>query len=133
MPAGGTPCLKHGKAVAGVVRAVGKGSAWLLGTYVGHSGTAYRDAQTPQAVRAILAKCGIEPVGRGKLLLRRRVAGDREAWIFTNPTRAAVTESVDVAGWGTVEDLLGARLTRRGRTVAVTVDSLDVKILIASR
>ena len=37
------PCLLAGEAVAGVVRRVGPGRAWLLGTYAGHSGVAYRD------------------------------------------------------------------------------------------
>ena len=133
VPAGGTPCLKHGKVVAGVARKVGKGSAWLLGTYVGHSGTAYRDAQTPRAVRAILARCGVAPVRQGKLLLRRRVAKDKEAWIFSNPTDQCVTETVSVEGWAKVSDLLDGPVRRSGDRVRLTLASLDVAALILEK
>ncbi len=133
VPEGGAPCLMHGKAVAGVVRNVGDGTAWLLGTYVGHSGTAYRDAQTRLAVRTVLAACGVKPERAGKLLLRRRVAGNREAWFFTNPTAAPVTEAVNVTGWKRVEDLLGQRLLRKGGSIRLTVKSLDVRVLVLER
>ena len=58
---GSEPVLRYGDAVAGAVREVGQGRAWLLGTYVGHSGTAYRDAETTAGVRALLAACGVAP------------------------------------------------------------------------
>jgi hypothetical protein len=85
-PQGGEACLRYGDEVAGTVRSVGEGRAWLLGTYVGHNGTAYRDQETRAFVRALLAQCGVTPEHQGRLLLRRRGVPGKEAWLFTNPT-----------------------------------------------
>jgi beta-galactosidase len=126
-------CLRYGDEAAGTVRSVGGGRAWLLGTYVGHNGTAYRDERTGAFVRALLAQCGVTPAHEGRLLLRKRVAPDKEAWLFTNPTEGAVTERVDVAGWSVVGDLLGEPLLREGDWVELVVDSLDVRALILER
>jgi hypothetical protein len=132
-PTGGKPVLRCGREVAGVCRQAGKGQAWLLGTFAGHGGTAYRDPASQDCVMSILKRCGIESDAVGRLLRRRRVARNREAWIFTNPTAKAVTESVDVSGWDRVEDLLGLRLARKGRALRLTVGSLDVRVLILER
>jgi beta-galactosidase len=127
---GSEPCLRYGDAIAGTVRAVGTGRAWLLGTYVGHSGTAYRERDTAQCVATMLAACGVQPTREGRLLLRKRVGRDAEAWLYTNPTDGPVTERIDVSNWARVEDLLGAPLERDGATVLLTVNSLDVRALV---
>ena len=103
---GAEPVLMAGEAVAGVRRAVGKGQAWLLGTFVGHSGAAYRDPAIPAAVKALLAACGVTPEHEGKLILRKRVTPEKEAWLFFNPTGESITEEIAVADWGRVSDLL---------------------------
>jgi hypothetical protein len=133
--AGSRPCLMLGDATAGTVRVVGKGRAWLLGTFIGHSGTAYREPAAQGFARALLGRCGIGPAHDGKLLLRKRVSpsGNKQAWLFTNPTGSALTESVDVSGWSRVDDLLAGRLTRQGDRVDLSVDSLDVRVLIVRR
>ncbi len=119
-------------AIAGVRRRVGRGSAWLLGTYVGHSGTAYR-LPGHGAVRALLQTCGVSSPQYGPLIVRRRVTPDREAWLFTNPTANPVTEMIDVSAWSGVEDLLGQPVAGRDGRVELTVAGLDVRVLIVSR
>lgn len=131
-PAGGVPVLRCGEAVGGVCRKVGKGTAWLLGTFAGHGGTAYRDAESQSCALKILAECGIKSDACGKLLRRRRVADGKEAWLFTNPTDQPVTEFVDLGAWSHVEDLLGETLVCENRKVQLTVDSLDVRVLVLS-
>jgi hypothetical protein len=125
--------LRAGEAVAGVRRRVGKGQAWLLGTYVGHSGTAYRDPAIHAAVKALLAACGVAPEHEGNLLLRKRVTPGKEAWLFFNPTGERLAEKMSVAGWEKVVDLLGAPVERAGALVELTVCALDVRVLILSR
>ena len=127
---GGEPCLRYGDAVAGTVRSVGNGRAWLLGTFIGHAGTAYRDAENASFVRALLAECGVATAHEGELLLRRRAAAGKEAYILTNPTDHAVTERVDVQGWTHIEDLLGGGLEPDGNEVEITLGSLDVSVLV---
>ena len=127
---GGEPILSHEGSVAGVVREVGKGKAWLLGTFIGHNGTAYRDESTRAAVCGLLGLCGVSPEHEGQLLLRRRVAEGKQAWLFTNPTRERVEERICVKGWAQVSDLMGGPLQRDGGSVALAVESLDVRVLI---
>ena len=132
-PTDSTPALHHGDAVAGTVRQVGGGCAWLLGTFVGHNGTAYRDEDTRALVRALLAHCGVAPEHSGHLLLRKRAIEDKETWLFTNPTDLEVTEHIDVSRWPSVRDLFGASVEREDDWVTLTVSSLDVRGLILER
>lgn len=127
------PVLYAGEVVAGVRRCVGTGQAWLLGTYVGHNGTAYRDPTIHAAVRALLAACGVTPEHDGKLIVRKRVTPGKEAWVFTNPTGEPVTESVAVSEWTQVEDLLNGTVSPVAGTIDVTVDPLDVRVLVLQR
>jgi beta-galactosidase len=127
------PLLMYGKEVAGVVRQTGQGRAWLLGTFAGHAGTAYRDEQTPTLIGKLLAQCGVTPLHNGRLLLRKRVSPTKEAWIFTNREPRNVAESINVAGWREVVDLLGEPLNRGGDTLKLAVNSLDVRVLILTR
>ena len=82
---------------------------------------------------AILAQCGVFPAHSGRLLLRKRVTAEKEAWFLTNPTAEEVTESLPLGGWSRVEDLLGEPLAREGDKVTVTVGPLDVRVLILSQ
>jgi beta-galactosidase GanA len=132
-PVASEPVLRFGNAVAGAVRQAGKGRAWLLGAYIGHNGTAYRDAETRAAVRALLAGCGVEAAHTGQLLLRKRIAGNREAWLFTNPTPDEVGEPVDVADYREVRSLLGEPFEWRGNQIVLAIKSLDVAALVMER
>jgi hypothetical protein len=131
-PQAGEACLCYGDEAAGTVCLAGEGRAWLLGTYVGHNGTAYCDDQTRAFVRALLAQCDVTPEHEGRLLLRKRIIPGKEAWLFTNPTADKVSERVDVANWPTVEDLLGEPLQREGSEVMLNVPSLDVRVLVVA-
>ena len=130
---GSTPILRAGDEIAGVVREAGQGRAWLLGTYVGHNGTAYRSPIIHAAIRALLAACDVTPEYTGSLVLRKRVTPEKEAWLFTNPTGDAITESVPVAGWSKVEDLLGEPVAVQGDAATFTVEPLDVRVLVLHR
>lgn len=127
---GSEPCLMYGDEVAGVVRKAGKGEAWLVGTYVGHNGMAYRDTETRSSVLALLTQAGIEVKRCGGLLLRKRVSARKEAWFLTNPTDQLITESINVKGYDTVEDLLDEPIARDGDSLTLSVESLDVKVLV---
>ncbi len=131
--AGAETALMAGDAVAGVRRRVGRGQAWLLGTYVGHNGTAYRDPVIHAAVRALLAACGVTPGHDGKLILRKRVTPGKEAWIFFNPSGDPVTETVSVAGWQEISDLLGQPVPVAGGFAELAVAPLDARVLIVEQ
>ena len=130
---GAEPVLLAGAAAAGVRRRAGKGQAWLLGTYTGHSGTAYRDSAIDDCIRALLAACGVAREHDGRLILRKRILPNKEAWILTNPTESVVAERIPAHGWPHVEDLLGGDVARTGDSLEVSVDPLDVRVLVLSR
>ncbi len=130
---GSEPLLRYGDAVAGVVRSVGEGKAWLLGTYVGHSGTAYRDPANHEAVEALLAACDVVPERAGELLLRKRVAPGKEAWFFTNPAHHELTAEVALPLGANVSDLLDIPFTMQQGKAIVRVPSLDVRVLIIEK
>ena len=127
------PCLQYGEAVAGIVKKVGRGRAWLLGTFVGHSGMAYRDKESKAFIQALLIQCDVAPEHNGDLLLRKRIIKDKEAWIFTNPTEKDVAERIAVRGWSKVEDLLGDELEQKDGYVNLTVKSVDVRVLVLKK
>jgi beta-galactosidase len=124
------PCLLYNNKTAGIVRQIGRGQAWLIGTYAGFNGTAYRDKKTRECVRKILEKAGAKPEHDGQLLLRERKCKGREAWIFTNPTEKDLVEKIDVSGWNKVEDLLEGKVKPVSGKVALKVGSLDVRVLV---
>jgi hypothetical protein len=109
----------------------GKGKALLLGTLVGHNALAYQNADTPALVLRLLELVGTAPLQAGKLLKRVRQTAGKQAWFFTNPTGETVTENIAV-GSARVEDLLGESIDRQANHVVLTVQPLDVRVLIVS-
>ncbi|MBA4168483.1 MAG: beta-galactosidase [Chitinophagaceae bacterium] len=132
-PGTAEPVLQYGNEVAGTVRTAGKGRAWIIGSFVGHNGTAYRDDDALAFVKKLMDNCGVEGESKGKLLLRRRIGANREAWLLTNPTPNEVTEPIDVSGWTKVTGLLDTFPEKNGDKISVTVPSLDVKVLIMEK
>jgi beta-galactosidase len=118
---------------AGSVRTVGAGHALLIGTLVGHSGTAYRLPQTTGFVRKLLSLAGVEPAHSGELLVRRRARGREVALVVTNPTREPVTETVAVGPCSAARDLFGAEIEIVEGGVSLAVDSLDVRVVVVER
>jgi beta-galactosidase len=135
-PAGvlrGAACGPEDRPAAG---AGGKGGALLLGTLAGHQGMAYRGPENRDLVARVLRWTGVQPhpaCPAGRLLVRRRFAPEAEAWFFTNPHSGTITEEVDISGFRGVEDLLGGELPRNGNRVSLTVDELDVRVLVLRR
>lgn len=127
---GAEPVLAAGDDVAGVRRRHGAGAAWLLGTYLGHSGTAYRDPAVHAGIRNLLAACGVTPTHAGCLLLRKRMVPGKEAWFLTNPTAEPVRETVATPRGARVSDLLDEPLEYTEAGVTITVGALDVRVLI---
>lgn len=127
---GSEPILTAGNDVAGVRRRAGQGSAWLLGTYAGHSGVAYRDPAIHACVRALLAECGARPEHDGSLILRKRIIAGKQCWIFFNPTSQPLAEKVRAAGFRRAEDLFGGEIALERGSFELTVPALDFKAAI---
>jgi len=110
LPTTATPLLYAGDEVAGVSQAVGAGRAILLGTFAGLCATAHTHPEADLFMERLLADAGVQPDRCGRLLRRRRVLDDRQAWFLINPTDVPVTERISLDGWAAAGDLLGDAL-----------------------
>jgi len=127
---GAETVLTYGDEIAGTTRRHGNGYAWLLGTFVGHSATAYRSDNNRNFVSLLLKRCGLDFDEQRKLFVRCRGTSDRQAWIITNPTRSAVTEVFEIGDYDIVEDVLGDPVFAEGNRISIRVESLDVRAII---
>lgn len=128
---GSVPVLKYNDLVAGTVMPQGIGKAWLLGTFIGHNGTAYRNKFTPQFVKKLMKICNIVPEHDGELRIRKRIVTGKEAWIVTNPTNHPVTERLILnKEWSHASDLFDKELKIENKTIEVSLGSLDVSVII---
>lgn len=124
--------FRIGSEAAGISQSHGEGKIWLLGTYVGPGGTAYRDGETTAAVQKMLLNCGVQPSHHGRLLLRKRIGSGQEAWFITNPCRETVSEALQIPAGRMVTDLLDQPLIRIGNSVQLTIEPLSVQVLIVN-
>jgi beta-galactosidase len=127
-----TVCFKWDSKAAGLVKSLGKGKIWLLGTAVGPGMTAYIDAGSTRGIRTLLNACGVMPEHEGTLRIQKRIFENQQAWFITNPAREAVTEKIILPEGLSVKDMLapsGSWNTAAG-AITVTVDPLDVQLLI---
>ena len=75
----------------------------------------------------------LDETGPAQFSHRKRAIEGKEAWILTNPTADEVTERLDVSGWSTLQDLLGNPVERTGDYVDLTVNALDVRVLVLQK
>ena len=135
-PTTGEAILKKDDAAVAVMNRAGAGKAVLLGTFVGFSALAYRecDAGTDRFLEALLAQASVEGDRFGKLLRRRRVWNDREAWFFINPAAGAETANIRKGEFNDVVDLLGdCLLEEKSDAITVQVEATNLACLLLSR
>ena len=123
-PTTGEEILKNGDAIFGVMNQVGAGRSILLGSFLGFSALAYRqaDAGTDRFLESLLASAGVDADRCGSLLRRRREYAGRQAWFFINPQPQAVTETISKSRFGRAQDLLGDNL------MAETAQNITVRV-----
>jgi hypothetical protein len=126
----GTPIFKAGDEVAACENKVGKGKIWLMGTFIGHNGTAYDTPGTLALVNKFMQLSGITPQKIGDLLVQKRIHGNKEAWIITNPTDADISESIDITQMKNPEVLIGDKWEINNGLAKIRVKSLDVIVLV---
>ncbi len=128
------PILSYGKETAGIESNRGKGVAYLLGTLVGHGIASYAHGGTREFILRLVREAGVHPERLGKLLLRRRVLGKKEAWFLMNNSDEIVTEDIDTTDLLSVEDLVEDQtLSIDSGTAAITVKPFSIRCLIVDR
>jgi beta-galactosidase GanA len=130
-PITATPILHAGDQVAGVRNTFGTGTAVLLGTFAGFCATAYSDNGGDQLIANVLGIAGVQADRCGRLLRRRRVFGEQQAWFLINPTAEACIETLALAGFAQAHDLLGDTIVARGEhEVSVHVPAANVGCVV---
>ena len=76
----------------------------------------------------VMSNAGVKPEYDGKLLLRKRKAADKEAWVFTNNADKDVVEKVCVKGWKKAEDLIEGPLAIQADLIKLAGDSYSVPL-----
>ena len=114
----------------GSVHSFGKGSAYLIGTLLGHATISYNDPRNGNFLEAILKRHGVFGDCIGKLQRRRRAFGKQAAWFFFNTTGSPVEESIAIEGFTRVSDLLEGDLTAKADRVRLAVAPMSIRCLI---
>ena len=127
---GGTPVFKAGEDVAACENSVGKGRIWLLGTFIGHNGTAYFTPSILELCDKFMQLSGVAPQKIGNLLVQKRISGKKEAWIITNPTQDDVSESIDISNMKNPEVVIGDQWEIKNNMAKIKVKSLDIIVLV---
>jgi beta-galactosidase len=126
----GIPIFLTGNDVSACVNQVGKGKIWLLGTFIGHNGTAYYTPAILDVVNKFMKLSGIVPQRIGNLLIQKRIRDSKEAWIITNPTDSDIKESFDISTMKNPEILIGEKLEIKGDQAIIALKSLDIAVLL---
>jgi len=124
----GTPILSMEKEITGVFNSYGKGKGYLIGTVMGHSFLSYGDEGTKKFLVKIIEDAGVKRSNLGKLLLRKKVLGEKEVLFLINPEGRAVSERLDTTGFSKAIDLLGGPVEG-----LITVEPFSVKVIILER
>ena len=81
-------------------------------------------------VEKFMQLSGITPQKIGDLLVQKRITGNKEAWIITNPTEADISESIDITGMKNPEVLIGDKWEIKNDRAKIRVKSLDIIVLV---
>ena len=127
---GGTPVFRVGNEITGVVNKVGSGKIWLFGTFLGHDGTAYFRKSNLDFVMKLMNDAKVSPQKIGELLVQKRIAGNKEAWIITNPTNQSITESINLTDKKSAELLIGKQFSLSENKMRIQLKSLEVAVFV---
>ncbi len=125
----GTPIFLVNNNVAACENNVGKGKIWLLGTFIGHNGTAYYTPSVLGLCDKFMQLAGVTPQKIGKLIFQKRITDNKEGWIITNPTETDIIETINCKDMKNPKLLIGDKwqlIDGKGR---LSLKSLDVAVL----
>jgi beta-galactosidase len=122
--------LQDDDRTVGSVHSFGKGSAYLIGTLLGHATLSYNDSRNGNFLAALLKQHGVFSDRIGKLQRRRRIFGKQAAWFLFNTTESPVEESVPLEGFSEVSDLFSGALSATADRVRVAVNPMSIRCLL---
>ena len=101
-----------------------------MGTFIGHNGTAYFTPSMLDLCDKFMQLSGVTPQKIGELLVQKRITGNKEAWIITNPTEKDLTETFSCADMKNPALVTGDNIQFMDGKGRISLKSLDVAILV---
>jgi beta-galactosidase len=125
---GATEILSYNGAAAGALNAYGKGKAIIVGSYIGHNGTAYKNDASNNFVKKLLDLAGVEYAENGGVNIRERSADGKKAYIIFNTT--GETKKAVLPKTGEYIDGYGEGISAGADGISVECDPLDTAVVV---
>lgn len=129
---GSKAILSCSKGICGTKNNFGMGESYLIGTILGHSGTAYKDDKLIRFMTKLLDKIDISYNKAGKLLLRTLQKDETRVYCLTNPMNETVVQKVNVIG-SKATTIFDEMVPINNGTINVTLKPLEVQIIICEK
>jgi hypothetical protein len=81
-------------------------------------------------VKKLMDESGVSNQKLEELLLQKRISGNKEAWIITNPTDHEIIESLDLSGMKNPVMLIGDIQHEEEKKLDFRLSSLDVAVFV---
>jgi hypothetical protein len=75
-------------------------------------------------------EAGVSSQKIGEILVQKRIKGNKEAWILTNPTKSNVTERLDISRMKNVEVLFGDQIKIKKNIAEIQMKSLEIAVIV---
>jgi beta-galactosidase len=125
--------LEFNNMAAGAINAYGKGKAIIIGSYIGHSATAYRNEASGSFVKKLLSLAGISCPDYKGVNIKERCAGDKKSFIVFNPSNESKTVFIpDNSEYKFIDNYAG-KVSAKDGGLAITCEALDSLAVVFER
>jgi len=117
----------------GSVNTYGKGKAIIIGSYIGHNATAYRNEASGNFVKKLLSLAGISCPDYSGFNIRERYADDKKALVVFNPANETKTVSIPISNEYKYLDSYGGKISGNEDGLTITCEALDSLVVVLER
>jgi len=123
---GAKEILNYDGMTAGAINSCGKGKAVIIGSYIGHNGTTYRNDATNNFVKKLLSIADVKYSSNNGVNIRERCADGKKAYILFNmtdkPQKITLPMPLTAKIIDSCGDIIPANITE--------INALDVTVVI---
>ena len=121
---GAEEILRYNGMTAGALNACGKGKSVILGSYIGHNATAYKNNGSNNFVKKLLNLASVEYADNNGVNIQERRADAKKAYIIFNATNEARTVALPIVG--SYIDSYGGQISGN----EIEIQTLDMAVVI---
>jgi len=129
---GAEEILNYDGMTSGAINSYGKGKAIIIGSYIGHNGSTYRNDNSNNFVKKLLSLAGVDCKNNDGVNIRERCADGKKAFIIFNTTNE--TKNVLLPINGIYLDSYGCKILTSSDNVEIVieVEPLDMATVIVT-